>query len=112
LAALSRDSQKVLFYDFKQQKWSEPITENGNINFPTWSRGSKYLYFDEQGAEPTFRRVMVGALHSELLFSLKGVPPYLNTMVGGWSGLTPDGYPLFARDISTHEIYALELKGP
>ncbi len=29
-----------------------------------------------------------------------------------WSGLAPDGTPLFVRDISTQEIYALDLQLP
>jgi hypothetical protein len=29
-------------------------------------------------------------------------------LFGAWSGLTPDGYPLFVRDISNQEIYALD----
>ena len=29
-----------------------------------------------------------------------------------WSGITPDGSPIFSRDISTDEIYALDLKLP
>jgi hypothetical protein len=33
-------------------------------------------------------------------------------MVGEWSGLTPDGLPLFTRDISIQEIYALDVELP
>jgi Tol biopolymer transport system component len=112
LAALAGDSLKVLFFDFKEQKWSEPIAENAAIGFPTWSRDSMYLYFDEGGADPTFRRLKVGAKRSEALFSLKGMPQFLSNMVGTWSGLAPDGSPLFTRDISTQEIYALDVEFP
>jgi hypothetical protein len=31
---------------------------------------------------------------------------------GGWFGLAPDDSPLVARDISTQEIYALEMGWP
>jgi len=71
-----------------------------------------YLYFDEGGADPTFRRVKVGAAGSEVLFSLKGIPRSFSYMVGEWSGLTPDGFPLFTRDISAEEIYALDVELP
>jgi hypothetical protein len=37
---------------------------------------------------------------------------YSSNMVGEWSGLAPDGSPLFTRDISTQEIYALDLQLP
>jgi len=34
--------------------------------------------------------------------------------VPGWSwfGMTPDGAPLFARDVGSQEIYALDVKLP
>jgi Tol biopolymer transport system component/predicted Ser/Thr protein kinase len=112
LAALSQESLKLLFFDFKNQKWSEPITENARIGFPTWSRDGKYLYFNEGGADPTFRRIKVGATTSETLFTLKGMPLSFSNMVGDWSGLTPDGFPLFTRDTSTQEIYALDVELP
>ena len=112
LAAISQESLKILFYDFKNQKWSHPIAENAVIGFPTWSRDGKYLYFNEGGADPTFRRIKVGATGSETLFTLKGMPLSFSNMVGQWSGLTPDGFPLFTRDISAQEIYALDAELP
>ncbi len=112
LAALSQESLKILFFDFKNQKWSQPIAENAAIGFPTWSRDGKYLYFNEGGADPTFRRIKVGATGSETLFTLKGMPLSFSNMVGEWSGLTPDGVPLFTRDISAVEIYALDAELP
>jgi hypothetical protein len=33
-------------------------------------------------------------------------------MAGQWSGLTPDGVPLFTRDTSVMEIYALDVELP
>jgi Tol biopolymer transport system component len=112
IATLSQDSLKVAFFDCKNQKWSEPIAEPAAIGFPTWSRDSKYLYFDEGGTDPTFRRIKVGAASSEMLFRLKGISRAASNMVGEWSGLTPDGLPLFTRDISIQEIYALDVELP
>jgi hypothetical protein len=37
---------------------------------------------------------------------------FSSRLVGTWSGLTPDGSPLFTRDISTQEIYALDVEFP
>jgi hypothetical protein len=34
------------------------------------------------------------------------------TFVGAWSGLAPDGSALFVRDLSTDEIYSLDLELP
>jgi len=112
IAALSQDSLKVAFFDCKNQEWSEPIVEQAVIGFPTWSRDSKYLYFDEGGADPTFRRIKVGAASSEMLFRLHGISRAESNMVGQWSGLTPDALPLFTRDTSVQEIYALDVELP
>jgi serine/threonine protein kinase/Tol biopolymer transport system component len=112
LAALAQDSQKILFFDFEGQKWSEPIAENAGIGFPTWSQDGKYCYFDEGGTNPSFRRAKVGAAHSETLFSLKGMLLFRANVAGTWSGLAPDGSALFTRDISTQEIYALDVELP
>jgi Tol biopolymer transport system component len=112
LAALSQDSLKILFFDFQTHKWSAPIVENGNIGFPTWSSDGKYLYFDEGGSEPAFRRIKVGGTRSESLFTLMGIPLFFSSVVGTWSGLAPDGTPLFTRDASTEEIYALDVDLP
>jgi serine/threonine protein kinase len=112
LAAISQESLKILFFDFKNQKWSEPIAEHAGIGFPSWSRDSKYLYFNEGGADPTFRRIKVGATGSEAILTLKGMPLSFSNMVGEWSGLTPDGFPLFTRDISAEEIYSLDAELP
>jgi eukaryotic-like serine/threonine-protein kinase len=112
LAVLSGDSLSVSFFDFKDQKWSDPIKESAVVGFPTWSRDGKYLYFDEGGADPTFRRVKVGATASETLFTLKGMARFTTYMVGKWSGLTPEGAPLFTRDIGVQEVYALDFEAP
>ena len=112
LAALSQDSLKAAFFDLKNRKWSDPISENATIGFPTWSKDSKYLYFNEGGAARTFRRIKVGAPSSEMLFPLKGISLAVSNMVGEWSGLTPDAFPLFTRDVSIQEIYALDVELP
>ena len=109
LATLSRDSQKLLFFDFKAEKWSEPLTENQYIGFPTWSPNSKYLYFDTFSS---FRRATVGSIRSEELFGLQGTHRFIDYWLGPWSGLAPDGSPLFTRDISVQEIYALDVQWP
>jgi eukaryotic-like serine/threonine-protein kinase len=111
IAALSEDSNKIFLFDFKTQKWSQWINENG-IGFPIWSRDSTYLYYDSTFIEhPTFRRVKVGQNHSELLLDLSTIRRYISG-IGEWSGLAPDGSYLFVRDLSTEEIYALDLELP
>jgi hypothetical protein len=65
------------------------------------------LYFENQGGEqPGYRRIKVGETRSEFLVDLK------NLRRSRWSGITPDNVPLFERDVSTDEIYALNVELP
>jgi serine/threonine protein kinase/Tol biopolymer transport system component len=113
LAALNLDSSKLLLFDFKTQKWSDWITEPGSIGYPNWSQNGSYLYYDNAFSDhPTFRRVKVGQTHSELLVDMKGLTRYITYPAYAWSGVAPDGSALFTRDLSTDEIYALDLELP
>jgi len=113
LAALPVDSKKLVRYDFKTGKWSDWINEAEAIGFPTWSRDGNYLYYDTiLTGHPSLRRVKVGQTRSELVVDLTGLRRYAFTLVGTWTGLAPDGSALFVRDLSTDEIYSLDLELP
>jgi len=49
---------------------------------------------------------------SELVADLKNLRRYMAPVARWWSGITPDGSPLFSRDLGTDEIYALDLSLP
>ena len=108
MAALSADSRKLLLFDFKTQKWSDWIKEPDGLAFPTWSRDGVHVYFGVGGKNPAYRRAKVGAARSDLVVDLKDLHNY----GFGWSGLTPQGSALFTRDVSTDEIYSLEVELP
>jgi serine/threonine protein kinase/Tol biopolymer transport system component len=111
LAALTSDSKKIVLFDFKNQRWGDWVTEPGNISFPNFSPNGKYLYYENAGTEnPRYCRVRLGETRCELLTSLKDLRRFIG--VDLWSGITPDGTPLFVRDVSTDEIYSLALDLP
>jgi serine/threonine protein kinase/Tol biopolymer transport system component len=113
LAALSQDSTKLRIFEFRTQKWSDWITEAGVIGFPNWSHDGNYVYYDSTFTEhPTYRRVKIGQIHSELVADLKGLLQYSDAPAHGWSGIAPDGAALFVRSLSSSEIYALDLDLP
>jgi Tol biopolymer transport system component len=112
LAALSSDSKKLLLYDFKTQKWTDWIDEPGAIGFPTWSRDSRYVYYDNTSTENSaFLRVKVGQTRSEFLIDLRDMHRY-GKYGWAWSGLAADDSPLLVRDVSTDEIYSFDLELP
>jgi serine/threonine protein kinase len=113
LAALSSDSKKVLVFNFKTKKWSDWITVPGVIGFPNWSSDGKYLYYDSSLTDyPAFFRVRVGQTRSELVVDMKNLIRYYSAVAGTWSDVAPDGSALFARNLSTDEIYSLDLDLP
>ncbi len=112
LAALSADSKKLLLYDFRTQKWTDWINEPGAIGFPTWSQDGRYVYYDNTSTENSaFLRVKVGQTRSEFLIDLKSMRRY-GKYGWAWSGLAPDDSALLVRDLSTDEIYSLDLELP
>ena len=111
LAALTQDSSTLKLYDFRAQKWTNWLTEPGNISYPTWSKDSHYLYFDNFLTDhPTARRVKLGEAHSEELFSLSGLHQFVVTYSGFWGGMAPDNSRLYVQDLSSQEIYSLQLQ--
>ena len=113
IAALTADSKKIMLFDFTKREWSVWIDEPGAIGFPTWSADGKFLYYDTNfDQHSTFRRVRVGETRSELVADLQSLRRYSAWPVFGWSGLAPDGSALFTRDLSSDEIYALDLDLP
>ncbi len=113
LVALSGDSEKLMLFDFRTQKWSVLATRT--IGYPSWSKDSKYVFFDdtEFTADPAFYRARVSDHALQRVASLKDIRQFAAEWpFGAWSGLAPDGSPLLQRDISTQEIYALDLQLP
>lgn len=108
VAAISNDSKELWLFDFKAQKWTRLINEPVGVFFPAWSRDANYLYYNVAGKNAAYRRIKMGQTRTELVVdtsSLRrwGLP---------WSGLTPDGSALLVRDVSSDEIYSLELELP
>lgn len=110
LAALTSDDKKLVLYNFTTQKWSNWVTSPGGLDYPSWSGDSRYVYYNHVDAgQVSCRRVRVGVNHPEDLFSLQGLRQYQGW---AWAGLAPDNSRLYARDLSTHEIYALDVDFP
>jgi Tol biopolymer transport system component/DNA-binding winged helix-turn-helix (wHTH) protein len=108
LAALSIDDKRLLLFDFTTRKWKEWVKEIGDISLPNWSQDGKYIYYHYATKESVeYRRSHLGQTGSQVVVDLKNFPP-----AGVWSGLAPDGSPLFVRNVSTDEIYSLDLELP
>ena len=83
------------------------------VNFAV-SQDSKYLYFATGGAEPKAQRLRLADRQIETITSLKDFRRVVVDSVEQSTqlDLAPDGSPVFARDIGTQEIYALNILWP
>ena len=110
IAAITLDSLKLMLFDFTTQKWT--ALANIFVAYPTWSRDSRYIYFDGiLDNQESYYRVQVSNGKLEPIFSMKGFQA-AGGAFGNWSGLAPDESPLLVRDASIQEIYALDWDRP
>jgi eukaryotic-like serine/threonine-protein kinase len=117
ILASSYDNDKLMLYDVRSEKWRE-LSANLNlksslVGYMTWSRDSRYVYFDTGGSDSGYFRLRIGDSKTERVSDLKGIRRFLDLFgAESWNGLGPGDTPLFVRDISTQEIYALDLQLP
>ncbi|MFL6303800.1 MAG: TolB family protein [Candidatus Sulfotelmatobacter sp.] len=110
IAAITRNSDKLMLFDRVSQKWQELVSMP--IGYPSWSHDGGYIYFDTTLTEDAnFFRVRISDRKVERLVSLKGFHRYWGDL-GQWTGLAPDDSPLLSRDTSSQEIYALDWQLP
>jgi Tol biopolymer transport system component len=107
--AMSAESQKLMLYDFKTQRWSELAT--GSVAFPSWSRDGNFVYFDSLvGTNPGIYRVRINNQKVEQIAPMTGLRRA--GLVFTWSGLAPDDSPLILRDVGAQDIYAFDWEAP
>ncbi len=113
LAALSTDSKKLMLFDFSTGRWSDWLgVEDGTVGYPVWARDSKSIYVERFfGAEPSMQWLKLGETRSQRFLSWNDLHRFAGVW-GTWSGVAPDGSVLAVRDVSSHEIYALDLQLP
>ena len=113
IVGLSNDNQKLMLLDFKTRQWRE-LAHSNSIGYLAWSADSRYVYFDtlfEQN--PVYRRVHVTDGKMETIVDMKRIRIFPSQYgPGSWTGLAPGDTPLFVRDTSAQEIYALDLQYP
>jgi Tol biopolymer transport system component/DNA-binding winged helix-turn-helix (wHTH) protein len=100
---------KLMRFDLSGQKWQE-IFEANFIAYPTFSRNAKYVYFSD--STNGFYRVQLPAGKIEHVANIDVPGGMKQDEFWYWTGLAPDDSPLFLRDASTQEIYALDVDFP
>ena len=102
-----------MLFDFSTQQWSVWLhTDDGTVGYPVWARDGKSIYIERfLSAEPSVHRLKLGESKSESFLSWKDLRRFSGVW-GAWSGVAPDGSVLSVRDVSSHEVYALDLQLP
>lgn len=100
---------KLMRFDLTTQKWGE-VCETRWMAYPSFSRNGKYVFFsDSQGG---FLRVELASGKIEKVVNISPPLAMQTDDFWFWTGLTPDDTPMFLRDTSTREIYALDMDLP
>jgi Tol biopolymer transport system component len=112
VVALTLDSLKFMLFDFTTQRWTELAQAKRFVAYPNWSRNGDYIYFDGNLAnEWSYFRIQISDRKLERILSLKAFHAAAGAF-GTWTGIATDDSPLFVRDASIQEIYALDWDAP
>jgi Tol biopolymer transport system component/DNA-binding winged helix-turn-helix (wHTH) protein len=107
IAALTLDQQKVMLFDVATRTWSTLITSSAAD--PVWSADSKALYVHSymERTEPIYR-VSVPDGRMEEVANLKNFPVG-TTGQYFFSGLAPENVLLVTTEISSNNLYTMDL---
>lgn len=111
IAALTLKQKRLMLYSMPGRRWKE-LAHGTLLSTFVWSKDGKYLYVQDlaETGQPVYRiDVSTGireqVVSCEALF--RG-----NVQRCGFSGLAPDGSPLFVLSESSADIYAIDLDLP
>jgi|KBSMisStaDraftv2_1062788.scaffolds.fasta_scaffold03922_8 Tol biopolymer transport system component/predicted Ser/Thr protein kinase len=106
---LENVSRKLFLFDFQTGKWTNWVTDPETIQYPAWTSDSRSVLYESAGST---KRLKLGEAHPEQFFSMGRFPQYFVPEFGPWSENTPDGSRMFLKDVSTVDIYSLDIDFP
>ena len=113
IAAVSVDNRRLVVFKVSTGIWAE-LAVLRNIEYPAWTADSRYIHFSATSApdmlpgghmDRGLYRVEVSTGRVQRLADIT----YFAGIKPSWCGVTPDGTPLIAQEVSIEEIYALKL---
>ena len=110
IAAISSADLKLMLFDLATQEWTEAF--GSEIGYLSWSRDGKYIYFQDMRNSERIVRLRLSDRKIQNIVDIKSLGRLTTGSFVDWFGLAPDDSPLFARDIGSAEIYALDVQWP
>ncbi len=112
-AITSQRPFRLMLFDFTTQQWTQLF--GSDMGYPSWTHDGRYIYFErspDHNRSAEIDRIRLSDRKVETIVDLKDLGRSATGTVTEWIGLGLDDTPLVARDISTHEIYALQWDAP
>jgi len=107
IAALVNPETELRVFDFTTQRWVV-LPTNGSVDFPSFSRDSRYIYFLRYGRDQGVFRIPVTGGKLERVVNMANW--HLTGYFGFSMSLDPTDAPLALRDVGSNDIYALTLE--
>ena len=112
IVAVLEEQDRLFLYSFETDCWT-PIPVPDLMEWPIWSRDSRFLYATAPSNGYVIYRVQISNGNTEIIVG-PAVSPRRNPASSwlGWFGLTPDDRIIAMIDRGTQEIYALDVNWP
>ena len=111
LVAFARDEHKFMTFNLSKHIWTDLFS--GDSVYWALSIDRKYLYAMTHESTPVVKRIRLADGKAETLVSLKDIRLAVSPADGFTQlSVAPDGSPVLARDTSSQEIYALNMRWP
>src|SRR6185369_5418106 len=116
IAAITTEPpHKLMLFELTAQKWTEVF--GFEMGYPSWSHDGKYIYFVDahspgQNVPWRVARLRLRDRKIETIVDFQRVGRLTVGTIVEWFGIAPDDSPLMARDISTQELYAIDVNWP
>jgi Tol biopolymer transport system component/DNA-binding winged helix-turn-helix (wHTH) protein len=112
LVAARPTGDVLMLYEFATGRWRVLEKDVGPTGYLKWSNDSKEVFFDTiETANPALYSIRISDSHLQTIVPTGELRRYYSQF-GSWSGVAPDGSPLLVRDISSQEVYSLDLQLP
>jgi serine/threonine protein kinase/Tol biopolymer transport system component len=112
MAVISSANNELILLDVATKKLLPLVADQGAIGYLAWSRDSQHIYFDTAlTPEAGYYRVRIKDGKIDRVVDLKNVHTFPGQFGSqSWTGIDPQQNPLFIRDLSVQEIYALDIE--